>query len=399
MTIPAPILALRDRADELRDRLIAWAQINSGSRNMAGLERMRAALRTAFAQFPGVQFEEVLLEGTPARALRVRCRPTAAKQVMLSGHYDTVFGAEHPFQSCKLLDAQTLRGPGVADMKGGLLAMLAALEVFEQLPGAKSLGWEALLTPDEEIGSDASAPVILATAKRHQLGLVFEPARSTGDLVQSRKGTGNFMLTVHGRAAHAGHVPNNGRNAIFALAELLVALQRVPEELPGVLVNVGSIEGGSPALNVVADLARAGLNLRITRAADEALVQARLREVLAPFNTREGLSVELTGRFDCPPKECGPAEEAVFAEWQRCGRDLGVTPFSWVHTGGGSDGNLLSAAGLPNLDGVGPVGDCMHSDREFCVLPTLVERTQIAALFLNRWAAGELPVLDRRLKS
>lgn len=392
MTIPVPILALRDQTDSLRDRLIAWSHINSGSRNIAGLERMRAALRVAFGQFAGVQIEDVSLEGTPAKALRVKCRPTAKKQVMLSGHYDTVFGADHPFQRCQLVDVQTLRGPGVADMKGGLLALLAALEAFEQLPEAKAVGWEALLTPDEEIGSDASAPIILDTAKRHQLGLVFEPARSNGDLVQSRKGTGNFLLTVHGRAAHAGHVPNNGRNAIFALAELLVTLQKMPGELPGVLVNVGQIEGGSPALNVVADFARAGLNLRITRAADEALVLARVRELLAPFNAREGLSAELTGRFDCPPKECGPVEEAVFAEWQRCGRDLGVAAFSWVHTGGGSDGNLLSAAGLPNLDGIGPVGDGMHSDREFCVLPTLVERTQIAALFLSRWARGEADV-------
>jgi glutamate carboxypeptidase len=392
MTIPAPILALRDQTDTLRDRLIAWTHINSGSRNIAGLERMRMTLRAAFSQFPGVQIEEISLEGTQAKALSVRCRPSAKKQVMLSGHYDTVFGADHPFQRCLLINANTLRGPGVADMKGGLLAMLAALETFEQLPEASEVGWEALLTPDEEIGSDASAPIILATAKRHQLGLVFEPARSNGDLVQSRKGTGNFLLTVHGRAAHAGHVPNNGRNAINALAELLIMLQRIPEELPGVLVNVGQIEGGSPALNVVADFARAGLNLRITRAADEPLVLTRMKELLAPFNAREGLSVELSGRFDCPPKECGPAEEAVFAEWQRCGRDLGVQAFSWVHTGGGSDGNLLSAAGLPNLDGIGPVGDGMHSDREFCILPTLVERTQIAALFLSRWANGEVNV-------
>jgi len=396
MTIPAPILALRDRGDDLRDRLTSWAHINSGSHHYAGLERMREALRLAFQPFAGAQIETVVLPGTPAKALRVRCRPEAPRQVMLSGHYDTVFGEDHPFQRCALLDTQTLRGPGVADMKGGLLTMVAALEAFEQLPEAVNVGWEALLTPDEEIGSDASAAVIIETARRHQLGLVFEPARSTGDLVQSRKGTGNFTLTVHGRAAHAGHIPNQGRNAIVALAELLVALQNIPAELPGVLVNAGRIEGGSAALNVVPDFARAGLNLRITRVADEALVRARLQTLLAPFQAREGFSVELTGVFDCPPKECGPAEEAVFAEWQRCGLALGVAPFSWVHTGGGSDGNLLSAAGLPNLDGVGPVGDGMHSDREFCRLPSLVERAQIAALFLSRWARGEISPLPQK---
>lgn len=392
MSIPEPVLALKKRAVEYRNQLILWSEINSGSRNHAGLERMREALEMAFLRFPGATAEVIALEGTPARALRVTCRPGAQKQVLLNGHYDTVYGAEHPFQHCELIDAETLRGPGVIDMKGGLVTMLAALDAFEALPEAKALGWEVLLTPDEEIGSEASAPVIKETARRHSLGLVFEPARSNGDLVQSRKGTGYFSLVCHGRAAHAGHVPNDGRNAILALAEMVLGMQTLPDEFPGVLVNVGQIEGGGPALNVVPDLARAGVNIRISRTADEARVLRRLGELMAPLQARLGVSFELTGCIDCPPKECGPVEETVFAEWQKAAADLGLAPFSWVHSGGGADSNLLSGEGLPNLDGLGPVGDEMHSDREFCRWRTIVERAQVAALFLSRWAKGELAV-------
>jgi glutamate carboxypeptidase len=216
--IPASIRSLPEKTEELCARLTAWAHINSGSTHIAGLARMRDALASAFGEIPGVTIEIVPLAGTEACALRVRCRPGAPRQILFSGHYDTVYDAAHSFQTCERIDARTLRGPGVADMKGGLLVMLTAAQLLETSPAAAQLGWEALLTPDEEIGSAGSAPVIAATARRHRLALVFEPARGNGDLVRSRKGTGNFSVTCHGRAAHAGRVPNNGRNAIVALA-------------------------------------------------------------------------------------------------------------------------------------------------------------------------------------
>jgi glutamate carboxypeptidase len=386
--IPVPIANLRTQADALRDQLIAWANVNSGSGNPAGLAQMRAVLADAFAGLAGVQVTSLALADTEAQALRVRCRPEAPSQVLLSGHYDTVYGPEHAFQRCALLDAHMLRGPGVADMKGGLVVMRAALTAFEQTRAASRLGWEALITPDEETGSVASAPLIAETARRHRLALVFEPARGNGDLVQSRKGTGNFAITCHGRAAHAARVPNDGRNAIVALAGILPALHRIPDEIPGVLLNIGRIAGGG-ALNVVPDLASAELNMRVARVVDGDRALARIRALLESVGAQEGFRAELRGGFDRPPKECGPVEQVVFAEWQRIGQELGVKPFSWVHAGGGSDGNLLSAAGLPNLDGVGPVGDHLHSEREYCELPTLVERAQIAALFLHRLASGE----------
>ena len=374
----------------LRDRLIRWADQNSGSDHAAGLAAMLGLLEADFAALPGVTTERMPCLNTTAQALRVRYRPEAPQQILLSGHYDTVYGAGHPFQRCTLLDEHTLRGPGVADMKGGLVILHAALESYLLSAPSPALGFEVLLTPDEETGSLASAALLAETARRHQFGLVFEPARPDGSLVRSRKGTGNFTVTCHGRAGHAGKTPSDARNAIAALAEFLVAAHRVPAELPGVLVNIGLVRGGSEATNVVPDLAQAVLDVRITRAADREAVLARLDELAAPINVREGLRLEISGSFNRPPKECGPAEEALFAAWQHCGRELGLAPFSWIHAGGGSDGNLLSAAGLPNLDGLGVIGDHLHSDRECCVLPSLVERARLCALFLQRLAAGKI---------
>ena len=377
----------------LRDQLIRWANQNSGSDNLAGLAAMLDLLEADFAALPGVTTERVACTGTTAQALRVRFQPQAPQQVLLSGHYDTVYGASNPFQRCELVDERTLRGPGVTDMKGGLVVMHAALQTYLASSPSPALGLEILITPDEETGSFGSAALFTEAAKRHQLGLVFEPARPNGNLVQSRKGTGNFIATARGRAGHAGKSPSDARNAIAALAEFLVGAHRIPAEMPGVLLNIGLIRGGSEATNVVPDFAQALLDLRITRVSDREAVLSRLNELAAPINAREGLRIEITGSFNRPPKECGPVEEAAFAAYQECGRELGLAPFSWVHAGGGSDGNLLSAAGLPNLDGLGVIGDHLHSDREFCVLPSLVERAQLCALFLRKLADGKIPEL------
>ena len=384
-------------SNALRDLLVSWANINSGSHNLPGLDRMRAALAAEFATLPGAIVEHVALANTPAKALRIRLRPDAPKQIFLSGHYDTVFGADDAFQTCTLLDERTLRGPGVADMKGGLVVMLAALRTFENSPHAARLGCEVLLTPDEEIGSGGSGALFAAAGAsgRFALALVFEPARPNGDLVHSRKGTGNFTATCHGRAAHAASPTRAGRNAIAALAEFLVAAHRVPDELPGVMLNIGSIRGGGAATNVVPDFAEALLDVRITRTADREPLLARLRELAAPINAREGFRLEITGGFNRPPKECVRAEEAAFAAWQQGARELGVAPFSWVHSGGASDGNNLSAAGLPNLDGLGPIGDRLHSPDEFVHLPSLAERAQIASRFFTKFAAGEIALPPR----
>jgi glutamate carboxypeptidase len=392
LSVPLPdsIARLPERTPELRDLLIRWANQNSGSDHFAGLAAMLPLLEAEFGRLPGAKIERVTLTDTPAQALRVRVRPSAKTQVLFSGHFDTVYSANDPFQRCELLSPEKLRGPGVIDMKGGLVCILAALQAFEQTPHATSIGYEVLINPDEEIGSFGARPLFVEAAKHYQFGFVFEPSRPNGDIVHSRKGTGNFAAVAHGRSAHAASPKGDGRNAIAALAEFLLAANRLPQEMPGVLFNIGNIRGGGPATNVVPDFAEAKLDLRITQAAQRDAVLARLHALAAPINARDGFRLEINGDFNRPPKECRPQEEAVFPHWQSCAADVGLAPFTWVHAGGASDGNNLSAAGLPCLDGVGPIGDRLHSPEEWIHLPSIAQRAQVAALFLHRVASGEI---------
>ncbi len=379
----------------LRDLLIRWAEINSGSTNFPGLERMRAALAAEFGALPHATVESVPLEGTAAKMLRIAIRPAAKTQLLLSGHYDTVYGAHHSFQRCTIVDEATLRGPGVADMKGGLVVMLAALRAFAKSPRADQLGFDILLTPDEETGSVASRTILeeAAASRQHAFALIFEPSRPNGDLVRARKGTGVFTVTCHGRAAHAGRDPNAGRNAILALAEYLPDVAELGRDLEGVSVNVGNIRGGG-AVNIVPDFAEAQINIRTSRLAQESEIIECLHELAEPINQREGYRLMVTGSFNRPPKEVSPFEERSFAWWQQCAHEVGVK-LSWQDVGGGSDGNLLAAAGLPTLDGLGPVGDHLHSNEEFIRLPTLVERANVAVRFFERLSSGEIDLPKR----
>jgi len=389
-SIPESLLSLPKRTDELRQLLIKWCNQNSGSDNQAGLAGMLEILSSDFSRLPNAKLERVILPGTTNKALRIKVRPTAALQIFISGHYDTVYGATHPFQRCELLAPDTLRGPGTADMKGGLVVMLAALQAFEKTPHAAKIGYEILLGPDEETGSQDTTMLLEETARRHRFGLVFEPARANGDLVKSRKGTGIFTLTCHGRAAHAGRAATAGRNAILALCELLpqVAALGLDRSMPGLMVNIGSIKGGGAA-NIVPDFAEAVINARVTNAGDDVVFLRRLHDICAPLHAREGYRLEIGGGFNRAPKVESPFEVALFGNWQRCGSEFGLA-LDWQHVGGGSDGNILASAGLPNLDGLGCVGDNLHSPEEFCHLPSLTQRAQIAALFLHRVAAGEI---------
>lgn len=348
---------------------------------------MRATLAAACASLPAKPEDVDLGAGKP-KGLRVVCRPDAPIQVFLNGHFDTVYGTDHASQSCELSGPETLRGPGVIDDKGGLLVMLTALQAFERTPHAKNIGWEVFIGPDEETGSAASGPYYTAAAKRFHFGMVFEPCRENGDLVRSRKGTGTFTITSHGRAAHAGRAANEGRNAILALAEYLLCIAGIPQELPDVLVNVGNIRGGG-AVNIVPDLATAGINARISRIEDGRRFEERLTAHAASINAREGFRIEIAGKFNRGPLEVTPASTALFEAYRDCGKALSLK-LGWQDVGGGSDGNILSAAGLPCIDGIGPLGGEMHSIREWVHIPSLGQRAHLAALFLARVAAGEI---------
>ena len=262
--------------------------------------------------------------------------------------------------------------------------MWLALATLERSPWRERIGWEVLLNPDEEIGSTGSAPLLAEAARRNHLGLVFEPAFADGALASARKGSGNFDLLVHGRAAHAGRNPQDGRNAIAAAARLVTALIRLRRD--GVTINPAALHGGGP-LNVVPDFCLLRFNVRTAQPADASWLQEQLDDLLRSFGG-DGLAFELRGGFTRPPKPVDAAQQRLMDWIGDCGRSLEL-PLDFRPTGGCCDGNNLAAQGLPNLDTLGVVGHDIHSAQETMRWSSLAERAQLSALLLLRLASGQ----------
>ena len=308
-----------------------WASINSGSDNLPGLARMLAALESRFSQL-GASME--LIDLAPrislaengdsislphGQALRLTKRPEAPIKVFLGGHMDTVYAPTHAFQSVEQLDSNTLRGPGVADMKGGLIVLLTALQAFEKHPSAKHLGWEVLINPDEEIGSIGSEPLFISAAKRNHLGLIFEPSFADGALVSSRKGSGNFTVVARGRPAHAGRDFHHGRNAIAPLAAFIVAANALSNLDKGITVNVGQVVGGGP-VNVVPELAICRLNVRATAQEDFEETQQKLRTIASEIKI-EGVTLSFHQHQARNPKPFDAGCRRLFDQLNACANE------------------------------------------------------------------------------
>jgi glutamate carboxypeptidase len=378
----------------------SWSKINSGSYNVAGVRNMREALADNFHWLGG---EAEVLNCAPmtridakgqevsvdlAEALSIRKRPNAPIQVLLVGHMDTVFGVDHPFQTPHFLSENILNGPGVADLKGGLVVMLKALEALEKHPKADSVGWQVLLNPDEEIGSIGSDPLLKVAANGKHLALIYEPCMADGSLAGERKGSGNFSIVVRGRAAHAGRNPEDGRNAIVATAALTQAIFGLNGARDGVTFNPGRIEGGG-ALNVVPDLSILHYNVRTKASEDEAWVIASVGELCVDVAEQFEVGVEPHGFFTRSPKPMSPENKKIFDLVQQCGRelgfDIGIKP-----SGGCCDGNNLWKHGLANVDTLGVRGEHIHSDKEIVHLDSLTERVKLSALLLMKLANGDV---------
>ena len=394
------------RGTAIVDRAVAWANVNSGSRNAAGLARMLDLLEAAAAPL-SAGIERVPTHGSTsvgddgrvredahADALRIRARPDAPVQVVLTGHYDTVFPADSAFQTVTTRPDGALNGPGVADMKGGISVMLAALEAFETHPDKGRVGWTVLLSPDEEIGSPASAPLLAELGARGHIGLTYEPALADGTLAGARKGSGNYHLIVTGKAAHAGRAFHEGANAVAGAAILAARLHALNGVREGVTVNVAKISGGG-ALNVVADNAVVRFNVRVPDARASAWISEAVRQIAAepPF---PGLTLDLRGGMTRAPKPMDASQTALFEAVRETGALLGQT-IAWKPSGGVCEGNNLHAAGLPNIDTLGVLGGDIHSDQEFAWPAGFVERAQLSALILCKIASGEIDA--HKLKS
>ncbi|RZT53036.1 glutamate carboxypeptidase [Sphingomonas sp. BK036] len=376
----------------------AWAAVNSGTRNLTGLATMAGLLGDAFASLPGkitlVDPEPVDSVGSDGvvspiehgKHLHLVVRPDAPVRMLFTGHMDTVYPVDHPFQSLRWQDDGNLNGPGVADMKGGLSVMLAALRAVEASPLAARIGYDVVINSDEETGSFSSAPLLARAAQGKVAALTYEPALSDGTLAGARGGTGNFSIIVHGRSAHAGRNPDDGRNAIVAAADIAVQLSKVRG--PTLAVNPARIEGGGPN-NVVPDLAILRINFRPATLDEIARAQAHIDSVVAAVAVAHDVRIEVHGRFNRPPKPIDAGAARLFALVKASGGDLGLD-IAWKATGGVCDGNNIAAAGVPVVDTMGVRGGAIHSTDEFMIPDSLPERAALSAVTILRIAEGRL---------
>jgi glutamate carboxypeptidase len=389
----------RCAAEPMLDQVQAWAAVNSGSRNLAGLARMAEIFADAFAALPG---ELRLLDPEPVEAmgadgtleplahgrnLHLKVRPEAPVQLLFTGHMDTVYGVDHPFQAVEWREGGVLGGPGVADMKGGIAVMLATLKAVEGSGDAGRFGYEVVINSDEEVGSAGSASLIAAAARGKRAALTYEPAAlPDGTLAGARPGSGNFSIFVHGRSAHAGRNPEDGRNAIVAAADL--ALRLAKAKGPRLSVNPARIDGGSPN-NVVPDHAVLRVNMRPATAEDQQRGQSHLDAAAAMVAAEHEVEIHVHGGFARPPKPLDAAAERLFELVKSCGADLGQE-IGWRPSGGVCDGNNIAACGVPVVDTMGVRGGAIHSPDEYLIVDSLLERAQLSALTILRLASGAI---------
>ncbi len=379
--------------DAMLAQILAWSAINSGSRNLDGLAAMARELTAAFAVLPGdvrlvdaAPVEIVCADGriekiAHGQHLVVRVRPSAARRILLTGHMDTVFEPSHPFQTCRWIDDGTLNGPGVADMKGGIAVMLAALQAVEAAGVGPDFGYDVLINSDEEVGSLSSNRLIADLAAGKLAALTYEPsALPDGTLAGARPGSGNFALSVRGRAAHAGRNPDDGRNAIVAAADLALRLKRAVRD--GLAINPARIDGGS-GNNVVPDLAILRVNIRPRTRELQTVAEALLADLIAVVAREHDVSIDCHGSFARPPKPIDARAAKLFALVEQAGADLGLS-IRHADSGGVCDGNNIAACGVPVVDTMGVRGGAIHSDKEYLLTPSLVERAQLSALTILR---------------
>lgn len=337
------------------------------------INRAQASLAYLFAEAGG---EAEVIEGPNGNLLRVRLGGGGPGQILVVGHTDTVWPlgtlARKPFK----VEDGIAYGPGVYDMKAGIIMLLFALRALHETKIKPSRPVTILLTADEEVGSKTSRPLIEQEARQAACTLVLEPALENGALKTTRKGTGRYVLKVEGRAAHAGVEPEKGINALVEIAHHVLAINALNDYGRGTTLNVGVLQGGTRP-NVVPALAEAQIDFRVSTLAEADRIQTAL-DNLRPVLPGARLVVE--GGLNRPPFERTPAIAALFRHAAELARTIQTgEELQEGATGGGSDGNFTAALGIPTLDGLGAIGKGAHAEHEQVVVAALPRRAHLIA--------------------
>ncbi len=369
-----------ERRDAIVSTIRELVEIESPSDNKAAVDRMAEAVAQKFSRLGGNVKVNVKVRVHPAKDFGNHLQvdfagKSAAKPVLLLGHYDTVYPlGTLATMPCRAVDNK-LTGPGVLDMKSGIALMLHALGGLQQWHGGLPRPVTVLLVSDEEVGSDSSRTITESLAKKAAAVLVLEPAYGfQGAVKTARKGVGGYLVKVTGKAAHAGLDFQKGANAILELARQIEKISSFTELKKGLTVNVGVVSGGSRT-NVVPEEAAAQVDVRIARIKDAAGIDRQMRS-LRPFNRK--CKIEIRGGINRPPMERTAGVAGLYAQAAAIARELGWK-LGEAAVGGGSDGNFTAGLGIPTLDGLGGVGDGAHAPHEHILISELPRRAALIA--------------------
>lgn len=371
---------LAGRLPEMEAALAALVEINSFTEHVAGGRKVAAELRPLFL-VSGLRGETVDSRRY-ADHLVFRSRPEAPGAVALLGHLDTVF-PPGKFEGYRR-DGALRRGPGVLDMKSGLVVMAYAVRAVAEACGGlnAAVPLRVVIVSDEEVGSPEGQGVIQNAIRDSSAALVFESGRAQDLIITRRKGAGVVTATARGKAAHAGNAHAEGANAIWAMARFVDSVQQLTDRERGVTVSVGKISGGQ-AKNIVPDQAEALVDIRFcTREDGESLMTEMRRAAEKAAQAVPGTRMDLTGGMSRLPLERTEASAGLMEEYAACAQACGLGAGEAPLVGGGSDASTSSAMGIPSIDGLGPRGSGFHTTDEQVEIDTLVPKAQALARFL-----------------
>jgi len=380
---------LKDQQNAMRAALQRLVLIPSGTHNKAGVDRVCREIRGMLAGLPletriipQSSYGDILIASAPVEAGKPR--------LLLAGHMDTIFPEDSSFNGWRE-DERHFYGPGVIDMKGGIVAGIFALRALDAFGRLRGLPVTWIFNSEEEIGSPVSRPLFAAEAKQSALAFVLECGGMKGEVVTGRKGRLGLRLVARGRAGHAAKVVEGKRSALLDLARVIIELEELNGRRPGVSVNVGQAAGGIVP-NSVPEEAWAAVDVRSPSAEGFEFFRSQLEEIL---NRRraEGMELRVEVMGQVPVMEATQKNKALFAVVAGEAGRLGI-PVVEQFRAGASDANTIAEAGTPVVDGLGPIGEHDHSDREYLVRESLYERSALLALSLaeawRRYEAGDL---------
>ncbi len=375
---------LDHREQALFDRLRDLVNINTGLDNPEGRLECLAAVERVWKML-GFQTERIerpgdLVHMVGRRPARGDAADTAPRLLLL-GHIDTVFDRDTTFLSFSR-QGPWASGPGVGDMKGGIVVAQAAMEALAHIGRLDDFDIIVVHNADEEVQSPTSRDLIESLAADRDICLDFEVGRASGAIVRSRAGVGRYFIKSAGTAAHAGMHHADGANAIVALADVVGRLADLTDYDRGTTVNVGVFRGGTRR-NVVPDEARIAVDVRVRDSAEGVRVDAAIRAI-CDASVVPGTALSLDGGIGRPPWRRWDGSERLVAHFQSVAEELGMS-LTAEDTGGGSDANLVAALGVPCVDGLGPVGEGVHTERERIRVETLIQRARLVAVALMRW--------------